>query len=387
MKPANTLRVYYFIHFMNIAALFPFLNLYLRSIGLSGTQIGIITSVGLLMMTISQPIWGLISDVLGTRKRILQLNLSLSLVFGIMITLKEDFFSLLIVLALFYLVRSPLMRIVDTIALTQNDEGDTYGRVRLWGSLGFALAVVLVGNILRHTSLKNFSYIFAVLVAFSLLVSFHRPSEAKRTRQRGLVKRNLISLIRNRAFLLFLIFSFLVGLSAAIHSAFFSIYFAQIGAGEGLIGVSWGIAALSEVAVFFYSQRLLRKFSSVKLLSFGALLYGIRWILYAVLSNPLLILLVQATQGISFALFYFSGITFVSQVAPSELQVTGQGIFGAVFTFGLSGIVGSLLGGLIFDVLGVSVMYGIAGLISILAAFLFSWGMKTAPDFGVILRQ
>ena len=62
------LRVYYFVYFMNIAAFFPFLSLYLKQVGLSGTQIGIITSVGFLVMTMAQPAWGFVSGVSGRKK-------------------------------------------------------------------------------------------------------------------------------------------------------------------------------------------------------------------------------------------------------------------------------------------------------------------------------
>ena len=381
MKSTHTLKLYYFVFFMAIAAFFPFFNLYLNRIGFSGTQIGIITSAGLFMTTMGQPIWGYLSDFFGTRRRILQLNLFICIVLVLIVSLREDFLALIVLWALFRFARSPLMRIIDTITLTCTERGTTYGKVRLWGSLGFAPAVVVVGAILQRTSLKNSFYIFALLAALCLLISFYLPPEIKKKKREKAIRGQLFILIKNQTFLLFLVFSFLVGLSVAMHATFFSIYCAQIGAGEGLIGLFWGIAALSEAVLFFYSDQLLKRFSSVRLLFLGALLYGIRWLLYALISNPYLVLLVQTTQGISHGLFYFSGITFVSQIAPNELQVTGQGIFGAIFAFGLSGIIGSFLGGIIFDSVGVSVMYTIAGVISITAAFLFILGMKLYPNF------
>lgn len=364
---ANVLKLYYFVSFMGGGVFLPFLNLYLKEIGLSGFRIGIIAAGGFFFAALSQPVWGFVSDIFGTRKKILQLNLSLSLILIITLFFREDFVGLFIILILLRFLRSPLMRITDTITLTHPDI--VYGKVRLWGSAGFAWAVVLAGKILQETCLKNFLYIFTVLVVLCLVISFYLPKDTKERRKRKVTRHKLALLIKNRAFSLFLTFSFLVGLSVSMNSTFFSIYLNELGANEGLIGLSWAIASLSNVPVFFYSDILLKRFGSTKLLFFGAILFGIRWLLYALISNPFFVLAIQAMQGISFALFYFSAVTFVSEIAPSELQVTGQGMFGAFFTFGLAGIAGSLIGGIIFDTLGISVMYGIGGVISILAAF------------------
>lgn len=370
MKLSNLLKLYYLTYFINIGVFFPFLNLYLRKIGLSGSQIGIITAVGLLLAAIGQPAWGFVADAFGTRKRILQLNLFLSLICILLLSFQRNFLILFALLVLFRFIRSPLMRIVDTAALDQSHI--SYGRMRLWGSVGFGSAVILAGNLFQKTTLDNFFYAFALVGIVCLLLSFSFPPDIKK-KNRSLTKHKLSILVKDHTFLFFLVFSFLVGVPRSMNSTFFSIYLDELGAGEGLIGLAWAAASFSNIGIFFYSDRLLKKFGSTRLLIFGALLFGIRWLLYACISNPFFVLAIQPIQGASFALFYSAGVTFVSEAAPSELQVTGQGMFGAFFTFGLSGIAGSLLGGLIMDELGIWAMYGIGGVISLLAASLFFW--------------
>lgn len=373
MKTKNILKLCHFIFFMNIAALFPFLNLYLSEIGLSGIQIGTIVAVGLFMTTIGQPIWGFISDFFGTRKRILQFNVAASFVLIIAASFSETFLILLVILAIFRFIRSPLMRIIDTITLSSPDPEVVYGKIRLWGSVGFTVAVVFIGELLELTSLKNSFYIFAFLAGVFLIISSFLPGhvEVKDEEEGTISGRHVFNLIKNNLFLLFLIFSFLVGLGFSMHLVFFSIYMSNLGAGEGLIGIAWALSALVEVPVFFYSDNLLEKSGSTNLLFFGALLFGVCWFLYALASSPLMVLVVQVLVGSCFALFYSSGVTFVSQTAPSGLQATGQGIFGAFFIFGLSGMVGSFLGGLIFDTMGFPMMYSLGGVVCVIAAFLF----------------
>lgn len=382
MRLANVLRAYYFIFFMNGGVLLPFLNLYLKKIGLSGSHIGIITAGGLLLATLGQPMWGFVSDALGTRKRILQLNLFLSLILAIALSFQKNFLGLFVILVLLRFLRSPLMRITDTITLTYPDIN--YGRVRLWGSVGFASAVVLVGKVLQETCLKNFLYIFVGLVGLCILISIYLPRSGAKRSKRKVTGHKVALLIKNRTFSLFLTFTFAVGLAVSMHLTFFSIYLDELGAHEGLIGLSWAIASLSNVPVFFYVGTLIGRFGPTRVLFFGAFLFGIRWLLYALVSNPFIILALQSMHGVCFALFYSSAVTFVSKVAPDELQTTGQGIFGALFYFGLSGIVGSLMGGIIFDRLGASVMYKIGGIICILVALLFLWGMRTQRENKVL---
>ena len=367
---------------MSTAALFPFVNLYLRETGFSGTYIGIITSAGLVTATIGYPIWGLISDLLETRKGILHLNLLLALVLGIVLSfVKKDFLTLFIILALLNFLMRPLRSIADTMVLIDRKDDIVYGRVLLWGSLGYALAAILTGRILQEVSLQSLFYVFAVITALPLLTSFCLPARKKKTKiHRELRRRKSFSFMRSHAFLLFVIFSFLVGFSASMHLTFFGIYLTQIGAKEGVVGLAVGIGALSEIVMLFYVHRLLRRFGCAPVLFVSAILAGIRWISYAFLSSPTLVLIVQVTQGMSVSLFLVSGIVFISQIVPNQVQATGQGIFAATFMLGPSGALGSFLGGIIFDAWGVSAMYGIAGIISITAALLFRWRMK--PTLG-----
>ena len=374
MKVVGILKLFYFTHFMSVGVFFPFLNLYLKQIGLRGSHIGIITAGGLFLATLGQPVWGVITDIFAKRKKVLQFNLFLSLILVLILSLRKDFFTIFILLLLFRFIRSPLMRIIDTMTLTSPDIA--YGRVRLWGSVGFGSASILAGKLLQETSLHNFFYFFVLLGTFCLLISFFLPSDKKRREITQMTKNKLVALVKNRTFSIFLLFSFLVGLPISMNSAFFSIYLSELGAKEGLVGLSWAVASFSNIIVFFYSDNLLKRFGLVKPLFLGAFLFGIRWLLYAFISNPFVILAIQAMHGVSFALFYSSGVSFVSQITPSELQVTGQGIFGAFFTFGLSGIAGSLLGGIMLDTLGTSAMYAVGGTISLLAAFLFLWSVK-----------
>jgi MFS family permease len=158
-------------------------------------------------------------------------------------------------------------------------------------------------------------------------------------------------------------------------NSFFSIFLDDIHATEGLIGLAWTLAALSEIPVFLAAGLLIKKISASGLLKISFLAFALRWLLLSFISTPVLALLTQLLQGISLASFLVGGITYVSELAPVGLNTTAQSIFTSV-SYGLAAIMGSLIGGYFYDNWGMPAMFRFFCLIAIFGLFIFSVGNK-----------
>ncbi|MDA8234626.1 MAG: major facilitator superfamily domain-containing protein 6 [Clostridia bacterium] len=359
------LKLFYFIFFTTFASFLPFLPLYLREIGLESGKIGVIMGIGPLVMLLAQPVWGMVSDYLQKRILVLRLTLLASSLATLLFPVTTEFTLIVLITVLYTFFQTPITPLADSIVLTHHEAaGGSFGKVRLWGSLGFALAVVVMGLWLQTTELKNMFTAVASLYLASFLVTLGLREHKKAGRQKltGQVK----DILTNKRFLLFLAYSCLVQLTFAAYNTFFGLLFTSLGGTTYTLGLAWFIAAISEIPVFLYSRTLLLRFGSRKLLVFAGLIFSLRWFFFSLVQSPVQIIFFQVLQSLSFGVFYFSAVNYVNHIVPSQLRSTGQSLFAAL-GFGLGATLGNFLGGMMVDQVGLSAMFMASGFLCLAA--------------------
>ena len=235
----------------------------------------------------------------------------------------------------------------------------SFGAVRVWGSIGWAISTWLVGTLIEALNIRWLFYAYIFLIALTFLFSLFQPK--RELILRSSLVHGLRELFRSD-FILFLVSIFLLTTASGGVNTFFSLYLDQIGAGEGVIGFSWALAAISELPVMIFSGSILRRIGAGGLLKTAFFVFILRWLLYSVIDVPLWALLVQLLHGLSFAAFLIGGVTFVSERTPQGLSTTAQAIFNTV-AFGLASIAGSMIGGYLYDTVGMAALFRIFSLI------------------------
>ncbi|RYD06934.1 hypothetical protein N752_02040 [Desulforamulus aquiferis] len=129
-----------------------------------------------------------------------------------------------------------------------------------------------------------------------------------------------------------------------------------LGGSEATVGQAWTVAPLSEVPVFALFGFFLARGKEEMILALGALVYAVRWFLFAIINNPDLIIIIQLLHGLSFGLFYMAGVSYIGKIVPPGLRASGQGLL-ATFGGGIAGITGALAGGLVMDLYGPKTLY------------------------------
>jgi PPP family 3-phenylpropionic acid transporter len=161
---------------------------------------------------------------------------------------------------------------------------------------------------------------------------------------------------------LFLASAFLGGLGAFSVAAYLAPYMAEMGANEFMIGLAITIATLTELPIFFYGNRLLKRFTSQGLFVLALMMMGVRSIAYSLVSTSTGVLILQAFGGMIFPAMWLAGVAYADEHAPLGLKSTAQGLFGAM-SFGFGSAVGGFIGGLLLGSMGGRGMYFVFGLI------------------------
>jgi PPP family 3-phenylpropionic acid transporter len=210
----------------------------------------------------------------------------------------------------------------------------------------------------------------------NLLVS--RQFRFGKAEERGSKRAGFRILLTNRQWILFLLTAFLGGLGAMSSASYLFPYMAEIGADETTMGVALTISTLSEIPVFFFGHRLVRRFRSRGLLILAITLMSIRSLLYAAVDTPSLVFIVQAFGGTIFPILWLAGVTYADENAPAGLKSTAQGLFGAM-TFGVGSAVGGFLGGLMLASIGGRGMFLVFGIMIIVGLALIEGIKRLLP--------
>jgi len=368
ISPLFNAQALYCFYYMALGAYIPFINLYYERLGLSGVQIGILAALPVLITATITFLWAAIADAFRLHRIILQMAFLLAAFVVYLLSQAKHFVALIPWVFAYAIVTSPINPLLDSNALEVAKEHErSYGRLRVWGSVGWAVSTWLVGLVIEARSIRWFFYSYIVLITIAFLFSLFQP--ARKLVQRSSLKHGLRELFRVD-FILFLVSAFLLTTASGGVNSFFSLYLNQIGATAGQIGFSWALAAVSELPVMIFSAVMLKRIGAEGLLILASLVFIVRWLLYSVIDVPLWALLVQLLHGLSFAAFLVGGVTYVSERTPTGLSATAQAIYSTV-TFGLASITGSMIGGYLYDNVGMQNFFRIFSLLGLTGLVIF----------------
>lgn len=357
----------FFTFFAAYGALLPFIPVYYQAIGLTPGQIAFLQSLTPLLVFLSQPLFGPLADRMGNRGRLLAIVLGAAGLLGAAILLPRSFVALLPIVALFSFFCSGIVPLSDSIALGEAQRtGRAYAQLRLWGSIGFLVATNLLGFVYARFSITWAFGFWLVGIAIACLLSLRLPADAVR-RERQPLGPSLRRLVARRELLLFLGVVGILQMTEAAHATFFSIHLSGLGAASGLVGIAWGLAATTEVPVWTFLPRFVRRWGPLPILVVSATCYGVRWLIYGVVGSAPLLVGLQLMQGISFALFMPVAVEEVGRLTPPELRSSGQALLGIV-SGGVATVVGTMVGGLLVQRSGTGFLYTVMGVVALVAA-------------------
>lgn len=344
-----------------------FLPLYLQYKELSGTEIGWILAVGPFASIFSQPFWGYLSDRYKTVKRILNLSIICMLIMSVIFFQMNGLVALLITGAFFYFFSSPVGALSDSLAQRRASEmGISFGSIRMWGSIGFAFSSLVVGAFLNKVGIGYLVFPYVLFGSLLLIISFTIKDVP--TKSAPVQLTDIGKVIKNKPFALFLLLFMLVTITHRANDSFIGIFITELGGSEDLVGTAWFVALISEAIVFFTAGFWFRKYHPMVFVIIASILYAIRWFIYGATTNPYAIIGLQVLHGITFATIYLAAFDYVSRIIPKTMQSTGHLIFYSVM-FGVSGIIGSMGGGVIIDTFNSNTLYIFMGLLSTIGTF------------------
>jgi len=378
--PYWRLSGFYFFYFAALGALVPYWGLYLQSQGLSALQIGQLMAILMGTKVIAPYIWGWLGDHLGHRMRIVrQASLLSSIVFAGMFW-AQGFWQIALVMILFSFFWNASLPQFEVVTFTYLGERvPRYARIRVWGSVGFIVAVVLLGVMVDSQGariiLSAVALLYAGIWLSSLLVRDPDPQPHPREQP------SILSVIKRPAIVAFFAAVFLMQMSHGAYYAFYTIYLEDYGYTKTLIGQLWALGVLAEVGLFVVMHRLLERWGGRLVLVVSLLFASIRWVVVGLFPESLsMMILSQLMHAATFGTFHASAIHLVHHYFRGRHQGRGQALYSSV-SFGAGGAVGSLISGIVWDTLGPAESFLIASAVALIGAIVAWRFIDQAHDF------
>ncbi len=363
--PYYRLSAFYLFYFASVGAFVPYWSLYLQSLDFSPAQIGELLAISMATKIFAPYVWGWIADHFGQRLRIIRLATFFAAISFAAIFYRQSFSWMAFVLVVYsFFWHAALPQFEATTISHLGRRRTRYSRIRLWGSIGFILSVVVLGPVFeRHGIAWLPVVILVLLVAIWLATLWLQPSPENPADHphtpilKVLVQWPVISL---------LLACLLMQASHGSYYGFFSIYLEEHGYSSGQIGWLWALGVIAEIIVFLFIHRWLESVGAVLLFRLALLITAIRWVLIALFVDNLAVLLfAQTLHAASYGLYHASAIELVNHYFPHRLQGRGQALYASV-GFGLGNALGTLGSGYAWTLWGGSVTYLFAAAVCLL---------------------
>ena len=368
--PYWRLSAFYFSYFGLLGSMLPFWGLYLRDQGFSLSEIGQLMAILVGTKLIAPNVWGWLADHTGKRMRIIRIGALLALMlFGFMF-LKPAFWGMALAMAGFSFFWNAILPQFEVVTLRHlRTATEQYSRIRLWGSVGFVIAVVGLGWFFEHSSIQILPAILIFLLGLIVISSFSVGSPPGQKGQKGSLDSFLRELKAPQPILFFSI-CFLLQISHGPYYTFFSIYLEDYGYSKTLIGWLWALGVIAEIIIFLIAHSLFERYSVRSLAITCLLLAGMRWLVTGLYpENLTIILLAQISHAATFGVFHAIAMHLIHRYFSARASGQGQAMYSAL-SFGAGGAIGAFLSGFIVENWGGSMAYFMAAGVALAAAVL-----------------
>ncbi|WP_217904774.1 MFS transporter [Marinobacter lutaoensis] len=370
----------YFWFFALLGGMLPYWSLYLEARGFGYLQIATLMASIQLTKIVAPSVWGWLGDRSGQRVRLVRVGAIGGALCFAGVFLEPGFSGLLLAMLAFTFFWNAILPLYEVITLrTLGPERDRYGKVRLWGSVGFIGAVALVGAVLERVPVSALPWLLLPVFAGIALSTFLVPAE-RGERRRSLPAGSLGRVLWQRAVLAFFLMNFLLQVSHGPYYTFFSIHLERHGYGKFSIGLLWSLGVLAEIALFLVMHRLQRHLSLRRIALGALLLTALRWGMIADLTGGLaLLLLAQLLHAASYGALHALSVQYIHGYFGQAHHGQGQALYSGL-SFGAGGAVGAWMSGLLVEYLGTGAAFWGGAVAATLALLVAWWGIRAPAE-------
>lgn len=356
----------------------PYLPVWLDGLAFTEFEIGILLAMQLLLRVLAAPVSGLFADRLSERTLILAWSGTLSLLTALAMFFARDFWSVLLVIGIQAVVFAPYAPIVESIAVTGVRRwGFQYGSMRVWGSIGFVAATLLVGELRGFWGIQAVPSAIAIGFLLTVAVAFAAPKLGRAAARTGIDKALQPSSLRRFDLHLLMIGASVAQSSHGMFYTFGTIHWQQIGLASGSIGVLWSAAVVAEILVLFAAGRIAGRLSPWSLMRIGCAVAVVRWTLFPLPLDFWGYMALQIMHAFTFAFVHIGLQHRLVETVREDQETSMQGAY--VFYNGIFLALSTVISGVLYRQFGLT-SYVVMSVLALIGLAIIALAAKLQPQ-------
>jgi len=364
--PYWRLSGFYWFYFASLGVVVPYWALYLNSLGFDAKAIGELMSILMVTKIVAPYLWSWIADHTGHCMKIIRIASICSTITFLGVFLNSSFWWLALVMLLFsFFWNATLPQFEANTMNYLGEDTHKYSVVRLWGSLGFVVAVIVIGAMLDDFGYQLVPVSVLILYVFIVVSSFLVGDAPKKAHADD--SGSILNIVKQPQVIALLLVCFLMQMSHGPYYTFYSIYLKQFNYSSSTLGWLWALGVIAEIILFMFMHKLMPKYGPRNLLIVALALTTLRWLLIGEFVESIsMVIFAQCLHAASFGLYHAVAIELFHRNFKGKLQGRGQALYSAV-SFGAGGAIGTLLSGAYWDAYSPQIIFSAAALASFLA--------------------
>jgi PPP family 3-phenylpropionic acid transporter len=373
--PYRRLAGFYFFYFAYLGAFAPFFSIYLEAVGISAVEIGVLMSLPQLTRIVAPHLWGWLADRGANRLRVVRLTGVAGTICFLGTFAGTGFALLFVVLLTMTFFWSAALPLIEATTLSHlGEETARYGRIRVWGSVGFIAAVVVVGYMLDWFAVAVLPGIVLAMMAGMLAFSWQIPEAAVPAHAAD--QQGIGGILRRPETVALIAAGALMAAAHGPYYTFYSIHVVNHGYTKALTGWLWALGVICEIGIFIWMPHLYRAFTLRQILIASFALAVMRFLAIGWgADSVLLLILAQALHAATFGSFHAASIGVIHRLFRGRHQARGQATYGSL-AYGVGGASGALASGYAWDHFGAEWTFTLASACAALGLLILWWKLR-----------
>ena len=357
--PYLRLSAFYFLYIANLGWFLPYWSLYLEHIKFNALEIGELSALMVATKIIAPNLLGWVADHTGKSLRVVRITSFFAALIFTGFLFKDNYLWVaMITVGFSFFWNAALPQFEATTLFHLKKQAHRYSQIRLWGSIGFIVSVLVIGWAIEIVTIDYLPELIIGLLSFIWLASLITPEAYTFQQEHDAV--GILHIIKKPEVIAFFVVYMLLQLAHGPYYVFYSIYLNQFNYTSTIIGFLWALGVSAEVLLFIFMKKILAWVSLRSILLISIFLSICRWLMIAfyVESLPLMIV-AQLLHAATFGSSHVVAIHLVHKYFGNQHQGKGQALYSSL-SFGLGGMIGSLYSGYFWDSFGPLIVYSMA---------------------------
>ncbi|HHV33505.1 MAG TPA: MFS transporter [Acholeplasma sp.] len=374
------------IRYIGDAFFYPFYALFLSSIGKTESEIGIVLMILPLISLFSNPIWSLFAKNVNYNKKLVIIFTIVEAIAIVSLLAFTNLITIIIITIIIGAVNFPFYTLFESFTTVYTIEsGESYSKIRLFGSLGYAIGVVVCGALIKLTGkyVASFFTIFGLYMIVVVLLLMIKPLKTSHIEEEN--KTNLKQLLANKNYVYFLVFYIIAVAALFSGDSFLGVYFKSRGIDESQFGmISLGVYSL-EVVFLLILSKYGEKMKATHILALISFLSAVRFLIYGLNAPFWLLVIGSFLRGFIMAAMLYIVVRHLSTYVRKENITLGMIIFTSLEnTFRMVLI---LSGGFLIEKYNYNVFYVSLGIIVLLSGLFIDASQKKREVINLELEK